>query len=405
MRDFLKINTKYPLLFPGVILFSAIAISSYILFFSDSVSVGRLWFAHTFSSPTIYHIPPYDQKLSSNEEGQVDNECPPKYSSQNEERTYTVCPEAVYYSRDQIPDADIATFQILKNDWAKDKNHNYFLGYPLPDFVDVVPETHNPFMFLSHEEASLIENLSPDGSRYLLGACFPEPGGMSSSNGPLYYKGNRYLFVFSTVFQRSVIFDLDDDSFRFLGYYYSPYEKIYDGSYMPENSFYSKDKNAVYYSCGEILEGADPETFVHLGDGYGKDKNQIWYANKTIERADVASFVLLDNFYAKDKNRVYYEGNPLLESDSSSFVLLEDFLYAKDNENVYFAGFLLKEADIDTFMVIKTPPDMDFWPSKSYLFSKDKNRVYYKGRVLEGVDPISCTAETIPCFPPGWADG
>lgn len=57
---------------------------------------------------------------------------------------------------------------------------------------------------------------------------------------------------------------------------------------------YAKDADHVWYGYGgcEALPEADSATFVYLGDGYAKDKNQVWHHGKRITGADPASFKL-----------------------------------------------------------------------------------------------------------------
>ena len=59
---------------------------------------------------------------------------------------------------------------------------------------------------------------------------------------------------------------------------------------------YDKDENNVYYD-GEIIEGADPETFKYLRLGYAKDKNNVYYDGKIIKGADP--------FYRFGKPRIF----------------------------------------------------------------------------------------------------
>ncbi|MDC0505977.1 DKNYY domain-containing protein [Candidatus Gracilibacteria bacterium] len=86
-------------------------------------------------------------------------------------------------------------------------------------------------------------------------------------------------------------FRKDSDSFEYLG----------DG--------YSKDSTAVYYGYNReivILDWADSRTFeVIPHSGYGKDKNNVFFATHKIEDVDIETFEVLASRRAKDKNHHY----------------------------------------------------------------------------------------------------
>lgn len=78
---------------------------------------------------------------------------------------------------------------------------------------------------------------------------------------------------------------------------------------------YAKDGRNVYqvdtrwYSanalCSLIL-GADPNTFVLLGDDYSKDEHRVYWNATLFEEADASTFITLGNGYAKDIRQAYF---------------------------------------------------------------------------------------------------
>ena len=83
------------------------------------------------------------------------------------------------------------------------------------------------------------------------------------------------------------------------------------------NSNFSKDKSFVYYvraqSDGDVrfvVEAADPKTFRGIKDGWGKDKNHVFYNAEVVPSADVKSFQVYTHSSdsARDKNHIYYCG-------------------------------------------------------------------------------------------------
>jgi hypothetical protein len=129
------------------------------------------------------------------------------------------------------------------------------------------------------------------------------------------------------------------------------------GANAPSFSFlgfgYAKDSGSVYL-FGDVIPGADPETFTVLGladspegslsgDTYAKDKNHVYLNGMAVPSyVDVSSFALVyDNngqptSYAKDKNHVYnaYDASIINGANPTTFIVLNSY-YAKDKYNVY----------------------------------------------------------------------
>ena len=200
---------------------------------------------------------------------------------------------------------------------------------------------------------------------------------------------------------------------------------------------YAKDKNNIYY-LGERVKNIDRLTFEYLGKGYAKDKNYVYYSFMKgldsevgiIKEADMETFEYLDNFYAKDKDHVYElgevseeenwrTGEVSEEKDPATFEILNRYI-TKDKDNVYYyvltsAKGIFREADSATFEILgdRYYKDKDnvYYDYHDYNkiegadpvtfevlsegYSKDKNYVYKNRKIVEGADPINCTAENL----------
>lgn len=83
-----------------------------------------------------------------------------------------------------------------------------------------------------------------------------------------------------------------------------------------------KDKDSVHYA-DQTINGADPATFTHIGSGYYRDKNHIYWGTDPIPDTDLSTFEVLGNsFVAKDKNRVYRSGQPMADLDAATIKLI-----------------------------------------------------------------------------------
>lgn len=108
---------------------------------------------------------------------------------------------------------------------------------------------------------------------------------------------------------------------------------------------YYKDSEKVYLD-GEIVEGADPDTFNSTGNPFAYDKDSVYSGIYKINNADKDTLRGLDMDYAKDKNQVYYircyqcKVEIIEKADSNSFKTL-GYGYAKDKHYVYKSGKIL----------------------------------------------------------------
>lgn len=172
-----------------------------------------------------------------------------------------------------------------------------------------------------------------------------------------YYKDKDNIYVSNYGEQNPVklLDSIDASTFEYFGIH------GHHGNF-PVAKAYAKDKETVFFGCGEILVGADAATFVDLSDSYAKDKNSVWYWGKEIGGADVLTFEYLGGGYAKDKDRAYFGANPLEKVDSVSFEVVE--------------------AAAESFAT-----------EHFIVHAKDKNHVYKSGEIVDGVAPSACTSE------------
>ncbi len=150
----------------------------------------------------------------------------------------------------------------------------------------------------------------------------------------------------------------------------------YDPStYKRLNETYAIDINHVYYEF-EVLEGADPATFVAPKDDdndHLAHDNHDYYIGKTpLHVADMSSFRYMGSNWAIDSINIYYIANvgepekyKIPVGDYHTFRVLNIF-YAADDKNVYYENMPVKDADPSSFAVLEG----------EYHYAKDKNRVY-----------------------------
>jgi hypothetical protein len=156
----------------------------------------------------------------------------------------------------------------------------------------------------------------------------------------------------------------------------------------------------------ETLPAADPASFVKLvppvlhvpemgmcpyAVEYGMDKHAVYYRSQMIEGADPGSFMLAGWNYAKDRSAIYYKGKRLSIRVGEFRVLDRKPGYATDGEK-----FFLEDKVLDAPLPLKERglPDMKAYAEAHWSLqpirgriAKDKNAVYFDGVLIPGADP------------------
>jgi hypothetical protein len=181
----------------------------------------------------------------------------------------------------------------------------------------------------------------------------------------------------------------------FFGFYY---QKDCGNNELSEYfTSYVKNKCGVFFN--NINIGADTETFQYIKDGYGKDKNFVYYWGGKIINADSQSFQVFNRTYAKDKKNVYFEKYIIVEADSETFKFINNN-YAQDKNNIYCIKgryFILGKTRQELFELSKEKrqlcegldndgSEMMFWKPVIYLYPQKIQRIAvnldYDGKII-----------------------
>ena len=105
--------------------------------------------------------------------------------------------------------------------------------------------------------------------------------------------------------------------------------------------------------------------------GYGRDDLHVYWfdcsigsAHATVVRAckEPQTFISLDYGYGKDASHVYLEGVRIQGADPHTWELLNR-LYSRDRKNVYFGTRKVEAADRDSFRVVADPDEASLFDS------------------------------------------
>ena len=324
---------------------------------------------------------------------------------------------------------DVDTFEVLDDEYSKDKHNIYYDGVALSD-VDM-----DTFQIIMPNYYAKDKNSVYAGHKKIKGA---NPKTIKVLN-IAYIKDDKT--VFSDFSFSNTLKNADVKSFETLGQYYGKDknnvylmgEKIKKADVktfqvISEEFFkhYSKDKNNVYLET-YIIEGADPKTFEIIKEepSYSKDKKYLYYSGKKIDEIKdnlkIMSAGVLD--IIKNGNRIYANGNRLdIENPENFKIIKNDYynnpniIYGKNNKNIYviigngqkIRSKVIKDADINSFEIMEIGAysrdknniyftysdvvkmkdvDKDSFIIGEHGFSYDKNSVYFYGKKIDGISP------------------
>ena len=324
---------------------------------------------------------------------------------------------------------DVDTFEVLDDEYSKDKHNIYYDGVTLSDvdmdtFQIIMPNYYAKDKNRVYSRHKKIKGANPKTIKVLNIA---------------YIKDDKT--VFSDFSFSNTLKNADVKSFEVLGQYYGKDknnvylmgEKIKKADVktfqvISEESFkhYSKDKNNVYLET-YIIEGADPKTFEIIKEepSYSKDKKYLYYSGKKIDEIrdnlENMSAGVLD--IIKNGNRIYANGNRLdIENPENFKIIKNDYynnpniIYGKNNKNIYviigngqkIRSKVIKDADINSFEIMEIGAysrdknniyftysdvvqmkdvDRGSFTIGEHGFSYDKNSVYFYGKKIDGISP------------------
>jgi DKNYY family len=208
-----------------------------------------------------------------------------------------------HYRTASIPQADAASFTVLDDHYAKDRQRVYW-----GDSYRKGQEYYS----IRHDRVKVIEGADAPSFRLM-------PYDYARDAASLYYEGRRIAVKDLATFEPM------DDGFardRLSGYYYQNQIAGSDGeTFARLDSHHARDKSRVFF-CGidyttsqsicRPLQGADPAQVQLLDTGYAKTATTVFYRGQRVTGADAASFEtpggLPDGADAKDKNGNYDQG-------------------------------------------------------------------------------------------------
>lgn len=265
--------------------------------------------------------------------------------------------------------ADVASFEVLGLEYAKDKNKVYYKSEDITAEVD-------------HATFRVVEYIGYDQNHVYVAQEFAH-GRFSEKPMP------QEIML--------KIEGANPDTFEMIDYDWSKDDKLYFYNYKPVavdyqsfeilNDVCSKDKNTVYlHRQDEIIPSQiDVATVRVIDKHYIADKEFVFSFSNWLEDMeealikipvkDLETISVMKHDYLLVDDKVYHDNKLMPMADRASFKLWKDTYYGADNNHIYYSGKPIEEVDLETFHVYEYQ-----------AYAKDKNNAFFDGKVLEGVD-------------------
>lgn len=244
-----------------------------------------------------------------------------------------------------LKDADVRTFQILSNTFVKDSQNVW--GWWGHDLILMVHGTDVASFTILNDFFEKTNSLVYKGTNVMNGV-------------------NPATFI---ALDRTNVKDMAH-VFDFKGDIYSKISDVKTLVSLGDGAWF-KDSVHVYNGNGEILEQADPVTFISMGSSYGKDASHVFYGGgpgfvltdmvppkgMIVSSADAGSFVVVGEVYAKDATNIFSRGEILSNADVTTFEQIGKSPYFKDKLHIWYFGdgpnylIMIPNADVATFTV------------------------------------------------------
>lgn len=231
---------------------------------------------------------------------------------------------------DPIEGADAASFEVIGNDYARDRKRAYYKQTHFSvDRADSLVVINTDFVKTGryvYYQTALVKG-SDARSFALCPGRFYATYAKDRSRAYYYNHGIHKIECDAASFVPIASEYAADNTTVFFRQY--PLKGLKPRESRLQHFYFCSDKNLVYFG-NELLKGMDAATFsvctfkANAGDHgtyFSKDAVKVFYEDRQLPGADPATFTVLDEDYAKDKNRVYYHAIVLKDADAATFMI------------------------------------------------------------------------------------
>lgn len=275
----------------------------------------------------------------------------------------------------EITEADAATFKVLDDGYATDKNHAYVDGYLIPQsegatfkiirkpysadrnhvFYDKQSFCDKPerFKFVQNED-----EFSTDGETIFYGAKALFPDALDAATFERIGSSDFYRDKNRVYTLEKIIEGADPKTFESIAF-----RKTYGSD---KDLTYARDNQNIFYD-GVKVESCDPKTHRIIDFTKHRDARHVFIRTEKISD-DAANFKALEANYSKDSKNVFWDFNRIEGANAATFKVFESTFghgFGTDGKNIYWCALKFERADVATFVGL------------TGHYGKDKNYVWY----------------------------
>ncbi|MEL0631734.1 DKNYY domain-containing protein [Pseudoalteromonas carrageenovora] len=293
------------------------------------------------------------------------------------DRNYAKDQYNIYYCEKTIShQVDYASFEMLREDIVKDKFNVFIHRRSLPtEVADTIDPEHEFNVFNNADPATftlLDDEWSKDYKCHFYNFIEQDIDYdtfvkltelIVKDKEAVYIKSNNDVFIKTDV-KGSNVKALDE-------------EYIYDGArlYWYEND---RDEDDTFITWLDSIEYKNINSLKIVGSGYLIVDEKVFLGTKQIANAQAEKFELLSNpCFSMDTECVFYNGLMLKNAEAKIFHLLSDHSdYASDEQNIYYQNNELEGVNAQCFELLDS----------FSLFGHDGKNVYFKHHKISDVD-------------------
>ncbi|GHA63429.1 DKNYY domain-containing protein [Photobacterium aphoticum] len=280
-----------------------------------------------------------------------------------------------------VEGADLDTFEVLNEKYARDKNSVYYGPTKISTVAD-----RDTIQIINHfvvkdkagvyvNDGGLLKRLSKRHEFMTVRDADPDTFEIITNS---WAKDKQHYYYDYR------IMDVDYDTFEILS---DDVAKDKHAVYIKsDNRFVKTDvvgqhfrvlDNQYFYDTSHIYwYKAD---FIHDGDERytGQDSATFWLASLPYQ--DISTFRILGDEHLAIDNIVYNDGTALPDADAATFTLIGHDHFAKDAQHVFFNGTIIPQADPASFTRLEAIFE-DFTRPSHY--GQDAQHVFFEDRVI-----------------------
>lgn len=338
------------------------------------------------------------------------------YSGETKSIVYRLKPFNAIGSTYQKMDADVASFTVLGEDYARDKNNIYYMYRKIEvadiaSFVCIKDDLAKDKYYVYYEDKRLINNDIDIDSFTSDNRCTRDKNKVYSntikSNPSLeyyletienanpntytkleywwgkddlhYFFGDKKITADVNTFKiENERVGFDKDSIYYLGNKYRSYKYTGTIRTIAYNIYY--DDNTIYNFHTHQPPTIAFENVLSLNI-VNEDHPNVFFVDNSLfwelkqmdaSQIDVSTFHVIDEVFAKDQYKCYYLCQEIKGADSNTFTSVEE-VFSKDKAHVYFKLDILPDADPNSFEFVNTKGFLYYYKDKKNKWEYNSN--------------------------------